>query len=103
MHVQDKILILEPLELEWGPFYVPNKDDLYMETLLKNISKKNYVSAGLAKCRGHTNTKILITGANSEKRIRMDSTVLSFFKQVLLLWFQDYCKRSERLQNYGFK
>ena len=44
-----------------------------------------------------------ISGANSEKKIRMDSTVLSFFKQVLLLWFQDYCKRSERLQNYGFK
>ena len=42
MHVQDKILILEPLEIEWGPFYVPKKDDLYMEPLLKNTSKKKW-------------------------------------------------------------
>ena len=39
-----------------------------------------------------------MSGGNSEKKSVGIQQYIFFSKQFWLLWFQDYCKRSERLQ-----
>ena len=67
MHVQGKILILEPLGIELDLF-IPRTKTNYVNNLIFKIPAKTQL---FAKCRGLRNTKICknaMSGENSEKK-----------------------------------
>ena len=95
MQVQNK----EPLEIEWAPFYVSNKDDFICIFFSKIPAKTHFLCL-----QALLNVEVIeiqryakMSDENSEKNLVGFNSIF-FSKQSWLLWFQDYCKRSEGCQ-----
>ena len=79
MHVQGKILILEHLGIELDLSKPRTKTNYVNNLTLKIRTSKNSLSVGLAKCRGHRNTKLCKNVRRKFwKKICWDSTVYFF-------------------------